>query len=127
MPRVFVFGYRLACIGILIALVVLSLLPANGMHRTELGGHAEHLLAYLGTALVLGIGAGPGTRLPLLLTLIVYGGLLESLQMFSPGRTPQVGDFLYSAAGVVVGMFVARLLQTLLRWETPTATKSRVI
>ena len=79
------------------------------MHRTELGGHGEHLVAYVGAAFVLGIGARQRAYLPLL-GLIAYAGLLEVLQMAAPGRTSQIGDFLYSVAGISLGIFAAKLL-----------------
>ena len=127
MRRVLTVGYRLACIGTLISLAFLSLLPAGSVNRTELGGPGEHLLAYVGTALVFGIGARQRTHLPLLLTLIAYAGLLEFLQMFAPGRTSHVSDFLYSAAGLIVGLFITRVLQRLLRGKRPQPPTTRGI
>jgi VanZ family protein len=99
----------------LIALALLSLLPADSIHRTELGGHGEHLLAYGGTALVFGIRARQRTWVALLTTLMVYAALLETLQQFTPGRTSQISDFLYSAAGLSLGFLVAVPLQARLR------------
>jgi hypothetical protein len=46
--------WKAAFIGCVIALGALAWLPANAMMRTTLGGHAEHLIAYLGTATVMG-------------------------------------------------------------------------
>jgi hypothetical protein len=42
-----------ACV---VALAFLSLLPADEMVRTSLGGHVEHAIAYGGTALLPGLG-----------------------------------------------------------------------
>ncbi len=52
MPRS-VFGA--AFIGCTIALATLAWLPAQAMTRTSLGGHAEHFIAYLGTAIMAGL------------------------------------------------------------------------
>jgi hypothetical protein len=46
---------RAACIGcIIVVLAVLAWLPAKDLPRTTLGGHAEHFIAYLGIAIILG-------------------------------------------------------------------------
>lgn len=90
-------------------LAVLSLLPRDNLPRTELGGHWDHVLAYAATALVFAIGAHRRTWPIMLMTLIAYAGALEALQSLMPGRTPHIGDFSYSAVGVIVGTFGARL------------------
>ena len=46
---------RAAAIGCIVALPILAWLPATFLTRTELGGHAEHFIAYLGTAIVIGL------------------------------------------------------------------------
>jgi hypothetical protein len=46
---------RVACVACIVTLAALALLPAEHMTRTTLGGHAEHLIAYLGTALATGV------------------------------------------------------------------------
>jgi VanZ family protein len=115
MRRAATIAYHLVRVSSLFALAVLSLLPSGSIHRTELGGHAEHLLAYAGTALVLGIGAWQRTFLPMLLALIAFAALLETLQVFVPGRTSQLVDFLFSAAGAFLGILIAAPLQGRLR------------
>ena len=54
---------RVAAIGCIVALAILALLPAPIVMRTELGGHAEHLIAYLGTAIVIGLAFQESSRL----------------------------------------------------------------
>ena len=54
---------RVAAIGCIVALAILALLPAPIVTRTELGGHAEHLIAYLGTAIVIGLAFQESSRL----------------------------------------------------------------
>jgi VanZ family protein len=50
------------------------------------------------------------------LAMLAYAAALEFLQRFSPGRDPSLGDFLFSAAGMLAGLAVffclRRLLQT---------------
>ena len=128
MPHPRVLAYRLAVVGALLALAVLSLMPAGTVPRTELGGHGEHVFAYLGTAFLLGIGARRRMHVPLLLALVSYAGLLEILQGWAPGRTSQAEDFVYSAVGVLLGTLVAWRMQSALRRRErqPPLVRARV-
>jgi VanZ family protein len=87
-----------------VALAVLSLLPRAHMIRTDLGGHVEHVLAYAGTAFMVACSYGPKKWPNIAAGLITYAGVLELLQRFSPGRTPSISDFAFSATGVLVGL-----------------------
>lgn len=72
-----------ACIS---ALAALSLAPAEQMTRTDLGGHIEHVLAYVGTAFLSTAAFGERGISCILFALLTYAGALEFLQRFSPGR-----------------------------------------
>ena len=95
--------------GCSISLALLSLLPADEMQRTNLGGHAEHALAYAGTSLLAGLGY-PARLYWSVLLLVLYAGLLEWLQRFSPGRHPAVEDWLAGSTGVVAGAWAALIV-----------------
>jgi len=86
------------------ALAVLSLTPKELMVRTDLGGPAEHVLAYTGTAFFVAAAYGARRWLGIAIGLIGYAGVLEVLQHLSPGRTPSVRDFACSASGVLLGL-----------------------
>lgn len=101
---------RLATWVGVVLLAVLSLLPAEEMARTSLGGHVEHAIAYAGTAMVMQLGYPGQSGGRQVLMLIAYAGCLEFLQHFSPGRTPAVEDWLFSSVGVLGGAFVGRWL-----------------
>jgi hypothetical protein len=96
-----------------VALPVLSLVPQGQIERTGLGGHTEHVLAYAGTAIAVGL-AYADRGLWVLLALLAYGGLLEFLQVFSPGRVSSLDDFAFTATGVLLGTGAARLSKRLL-------------
>lgn len=104
---------RLARVPTIIALAVVSLLPADtiSIHRSGLGGQGEHLIAYAGTVLVFCIGSHQRAWPQLLVALVSYAALLETLQLFVPGRVSRVSDFLYSALGILVGFVVIRAVQ----------------
>ena len=88
----------------IVALSVLSLIPKAHMPRTGFGGQVEHILAYLGTALVVASAYGATGRLRIVAGLVTYAGALELLQNFSPGRTPAIEDFACSSIGVLLGI-----------------------
>jgi VanZ family protein len=88
----------------IVTLGILSLVPKDHMLRTGMGGHIEHIVAYLGTALVVASAYGAARRLSISGGLIAYAGTLELLQNFSPGRTPAIEDFLSSSIGILFGV-----------------------
>jgi len=95
---------RTALIGCLIALAILAWAPAQAMTRTPLGGHAEHLIAYLGTAMVMGLMSRTAPRLAAqCLVLMGYAAILEAGQLYAPGRHASFQDFGASASGVLLG------------------------
>jgi VanZ family protein len=95
---------RTAFIGCTIVAAILALLPADLMRRTALGGHAEHVIAYLGTAILMGLAFPRGPRLTVqCVLLIIYASALEAGQRYSPGRHASFEDLAFSAAGIVMG------------------------
>ena len=91
-------------IGCIIALAVLAWLPAKDLTRTMLGGHAEHFIAYLGTAIILGLTFRKSPSLAVqCVVLIVYAAVLEAGQLYSPGRHASFQDLAFSSAGAVIG------------------------
>jgi VanZ family protein len=110
--------FRTAFIGCIVALAVLAWLPATIMTRTVLGGHAEHFVAYLGTAILMGLTFQKSPRLTVqCVLLIVYAAVLEAGQLYSSGRHPSFRDFAFSAAGVVMGgLFLSMARPRVLSW-----------
>ena len=95
---------RVAFIGCVVALMTLAWLPEKAMTRTILGGHAEHFIAYLGSATIMGLTFRKSPRLAVLCALLImYAAILEVGQLYSPGRHASVQDLAFSSAGVVTG------------------------
>jgi VanZ family protein len=95
---------RVAFIGCIVALMILAWLPEKAMTRTILGGHAEHFIAYLGSATIMGLTFRKSPRLAVLCALLImYAAILEVGQLYSPGRHASVQDLAFSSAGVVTG------------------------
>jgi VanZ family protein len=105
---------RLFAWGCIVALPILSLVPQGQIERTGLGGHAEHVLAYAGTALAVALAHADQGLARVLVALLAYGGLLEFLQRFSPGRVSSLDDFAFSASGVLLGLTALLLSRRLL-------------
>ena len=97
-------GFRPAAWGCVTLLTILSLLPAQEMVRTSLGGHIEHATAYAGTAFVIGRSYPSWGWKRIATALVIYAGVLELLQTFSPGRHPAVLDWLSSSTGALMVM-----------------------
>jgi hypothetical protein len=78
-----------AFIGCVVVLLTLAWLPEKAMTRTILGGHAEHFIAYLGTATVMGLTFPKSPRLAVLCALLImYAAILEAGQLYCLVGTP---------------------------------------
>jgi VanZ family protein len=109
---------RAAFIGCIIGLMTLAWLPEKAMTRTILGGHAEHFIAYLGTATIMGLTFPKNPRLAVLCALLImYAAVLEAGQLYSPGRHASFQDLAFSSAGVVTGgLFLWMARTRMLSW-----------
>ena len=115
LPRWVAGGLRFAALGCMALIAVLSLLPAEDMVRTGVGGHIEHAAAYAGTALLAGVGFSRHGLGRIAAMLVVYAGVLEPLQHFSPGRHPGLDGWLASSFGVLGGIGLAHCALALQR------------
>ncbi len=99
-----------------VMIVILSLLPAQTRPHTGVGGEYEHWIAYalVGGAFAAGYFA---TRAWLFagLALTASAAVLELLQNFIPGRTPELAGFLASSLGAWFGIFLVALTACFLR------------
>lgn len=97
---------RIAFPGCLALLAALSWLPAQVMTRTTLGGSLEHVVAYLGTAIVMALAYPGRPRLAVQAALLIaVAAVLETGQLLAAGRNASLLDFAAGAAGVAIGGF----------------------
>ena len=94
------------------AIGVLSLVPGEMRPHTGLPGQAEHFFAYgLASATLCGLSRTWPTRGIVAGALCLYAGVLETLQIWIPGRHAQFIDFTASASGAICGfLFVALII-----------------
>ena len=117
LPHMLIWLVRLAAVGCLIALPLLSLLPADQIERTPAGKNFEHFTAYFGTALLLTLGiAAPRRRIYAALALVALAGVLEVAQGFTQTRSSELAQFLGGSAGVGAGLLAGTLGRAMLRW-----------
>jgi VanZ family protein len=84
----------------------------------------NHMLAFtaLAFAACLSYPASRRTRLLLLCGLLAYGGSIEVVQHFVPGRSSEWGDLLGDAIGIALGAFIAAVV---MRVASAPTTQSR--
>jgi VanZ family protein len=91
-------AFYLAC-----ALVgALSLVPSAALPPVSIGDKVEHVIAYAALAVLGGVTSERGI-LRMILGPIAFGLLLELLQAFSPGRSPDAADVVADIVGACLG------------------------
>lgn len=104
--------WRALLVLLLVVVSYLALTPAS-LEGSESGlDKVGHLVAFTALAFsgYLGLPASRGTRAALLCGLFAYGGLIEILQLFVPGRSSELGDLLADGLGIAFGAGLAALV-----------------
>jgi VanZ family protein len=90
----------------MLVILVLSLLPPTGLPTTG-WDKSNHVLAFAVLAF-LSHGAWPGRTVVALAGLLGYGGLIEVLQSFTPGRSADFADLVADAIGLASGALLTK-------------------
>jgi VanZ family protein len=91
-------------------LAILSLAPLTADHRTNMGSHVEHVLAYAITTFL--FGASRRYRFATVVVgLAMLGAVLEAMQLLTSFRQASPYDYIWSALGVATGAVIWRLAQ----------------
>jgi VanZ family protein len=90
------------------AVAALSLLPQGDLPKVAVSDKLEHALSYFVLA-ILGSFAFRERRrlLYLFILLCAMGGVIELLQAFSPGRSPDLIDAIANGTGAAAGVLTA--------------------
>src|SRR5262249_35911917 len=101
---------------------MLSLVPGNERPHTGLTGQFDHVIAYCGTAGLLGLGY-PTTkvRFEIVAMLALLAAVLEVAQLWVPGRHSQFIDFAMSSGGACFGMLAAAIADSIGLWRPARA------
>src|SRR3954453_23156088 len=104
---------RVAAGSVAIVIAVASLSPQSPVIETGFGDKLDHLTAYLVLSLLVTLGwsgrVAPGVIVG---AAVGFGGLLELLQTFSPGRQSDWADFAVNSLGALSGLAVAILVRS---------------
>lgn len=102
---------RVCAGGSILALAVLSWLPAHDMARTGiLSGSQEHFLAYMISGLLVAAAMPRYRFVHVACFYVSLAAMLELGQNFAPGRDAEAFTALVSMSGAVVGEIVARIV-----------------
>lgn len=116
--RVFIFIY-LPLIIHWLTIFILTSLPSDQLPSVEIGDKVNHFLAFFVLAFFLNLTMKYQTKYPslkesgLLITLIIasFYGLLDELhQLFIPGRSAEVLDWIADSIGAFAGTFSAEFI-----------------
>ena len=99
-----------ALLGLLIVVVSCLALSPKPPPSVDFGwDKLNHMLAFSAMAFcaTLGSQTSRGVRVLLLCALLAFGGLIEVLQLFVPGRSSEWGDLLADSLGIACGVVIA--------------------
>jgi VanZ family protein len=116
---------RVAAGSAAIVIAAASLSPQSPAIQTGFGDKLDHLAAYSVLSLLVALGwsgrFAPGVIVG---AAVGFGGLLELLQHFSPGRQADWADFAVNSVGAVTGLALAMLVRRTLAAFARTPTSS---
>ena len=102
----------------MIAVAWLSLAPHDAIPEVDVWDKLVHFLVYAALAVFGGFAFSAGrTGVTVGVLLITYGCMLEIAQIYVPGRSGTVADAIADGLGVLSGMFIVRILRTILTTE----------
>jgi len=73
--------------------------------------YGVHLTAFTLLGLLFGLSRFRASRWMLVAGLVLYGLTVESLQVFFPPRTVELGDYIENVAGIALGTVVAMAIE----------------
>jgi VanZ family protein len=90
-------------------IVVLSVVPPNLRPETGTPHNFEHFAIFCATGIAFALGYARRHRL-VLVSLVVFAGAIELVQIFIPNRHARLADFIVDAFAVCAGVILCRLL-----------------
>jgi VanZ like family len=100
---------RVGFVLCILTVTVLSLLPGDVVPKVGLSDKVSHFIAYTATA-AFGLLGYRTAVLQIAIGVIGLGGAIEIVQIFVPGRSADIIDFIVDIVGVAAGVALARAL-----------------
>jgi VanZ family protein len=101
--------FQVAAWLLLLAIVVLSVVPAQDRPVTPAPHYIEHLVIFLLTGLAFGLGYSR-RYLARILALVAFSAAIELIQLEIPSRHARFSDFLVNALSVSIGVGLAAVI-----------------
>jgi VanZ family protein len=92
-----------------LVIIVLSLVPPWLRPETGMPHDLEHFMIFLATGVAFGFGYSH-RPIAVMITLVIFAGVLELAQTLAPGRHARLSDFIVDALALCVGVAIAPLL-----------------
>jgi VanZ family protein len=92
-----------------LAIIVLSVVPTWLLPQTGIRVNFEHFGVFAAAGFVFGLAYARRYRL-IVICLVIFGGAIETAQLFVPGRHGRLSDFVADALGVLYGAVAARTI-----------------
>jgi len=102
-------AWRVALVVLVVVVGVLAVVPVPPKELTTGWDKLNHSLAFVVLTFVARLAFPVGRRAggAVALALLAYGGLIEIVQLFVPGREGEWADLLGDAVGIGFGMLLA--------------------
>ncbi len=100
----------------ILAVLVLSLLPDDDLPVVELSDKVRHFIAYAEIAAI-GLLAYAAAPVLVIAGVVALGAGIEIAQLYVPGRSSDIADFMVNCLGVLAGIVLARVISAL--WPRP--------
>lgn len=121
----FTAAMRVVAVAAWTMLAVLSLLPGHQRPHTGLSGNLEHALAYGLTSVVTRLGFAHRRTRWQLVAFSAAAAFFEVCQIWIPGRSPGIDNWLSSTVGALAGIVPAREIAHRLGLDRRRLTGSR--
>jgi len=92
-----------------LAIIVLSMVPTELLPKTGIRLNFEHFGVFAAAGFVFGLAYARRYGL-IAICLVIFGGAIETIQLFVPGRQGRLSDFAADALGVLYGAVAARTI-----------------
>lgn len=101
-----------------VLIFILTTLPSSKMPNVKINDKIEHLLAYFGLSVLLGLSLFTQNKSKILkksyylfsiVFVALYGAMDEIHQLFVPGRSCDINDWIADISGAIIGSVVIYL------------------